>query len=206
MILCIDTITEFAGIALVDSKKSHVYLPFPEKKIAESIIATIEKAMKKAKAKLADLTGVMVIKGPGSFTSLRVALSVANQFAHQLKIPIVGLRTDEWWAHRTDEKSAVYLQSMNREEVYVGGRGMIPIASLKGSEKYLGQITAEHIQKLPSDFQSISKLKSIQETWLAAARLLTQKRAVHKRYALVEPFYGKEPTITKSKHHHPRRP
>lgn len=199
MILCIDTITEFAGIALVDAKKCHAYLPMKKEGMAESILKTIDQALRKARVKPTDLTGVLVICGPGSFTSLRVALAVANQFAHQLKIPIVGLRTDEWWMHRTQERPVVYLQSMNRAEVYLGGRGIVSIKALKGPACYLGQLSDEHKMALPQNFQAIKNLLSIQKTWVAAVRSLAQKSKAHKCYALVEPFYGKEPAITKSK-------
>lgn len=216
LILCIDTITEFAGITLVDSKKCYAYLLMKKEKIAETILQTIDKALKRTKICLrplvhvrrsgggkrggwtADLTGVLVIKGPGSFTGLRIGIAVANQFAHQLKIPIVGLRTDEWCKYRTDEKSAMYLQSMNHEEMYTI-KGIVPISSLRGPAKYFGELSDEHRAKLPPAFQEIKKFKSVQQTWIAAALDGADKFSAHKTYDLIEPFYGKEPTITKPK-------
>ncbi len=38
-----------------------------------------------------DTTGVMVNTGPGSFTGLRIGISIANTMAYSLNIPIVGL-------------------------------------------------------------------------------------------------------------------
>jgi len=93
MFLCIDTISSAAGITLVNSEFA-LHLPLDPQNSSEGIVTTIDKALKKAKISLADLQGIFVIKGPGSFTGLRVGLSVANQFAHQLKLPIVGLRTE----------------------------------------------------------------------------------------------------------------
>ncbi|MFH0820281.1 MAG: tRNA (adenosine(37)-N6)-threonylcarbamoyltransferase complex dimerization subunit type 1 TsaB [Candidatus Peregrinibacteria bacterium] len=205
MILCIDTITEHAGITLVDSKKSYGYQPFAGGKIAESILKTIDKVLRRARIQPTKLTGVLVIKGPGSFTSLRVGLAVANQFAHQLKIPIIGLRTDEWWLSRTDERPVMYLQSMNREEVYAAGAGaptiekLYQLYNLYKSYNFLGQLTDEHRAKLPPNWRELANLKSPADTWVAAAQVMADKPVAHKLYALVEPFYGKEPTITKSK-------
>ncbi len=43
-----------------------------------------------------DLEGVVCFAGPGSFTGLRIGLSVANSLAYSLKIPIVAAEGDAW--------------------------------------------------------------------------------------------------------------
>lgn len=45
---------------------------------------------------LPDLKGIVVYQGPGSFTGLRIGISVANALADGLKIPIVGTQNDIW--------------------------------------------------------------------------------------------------------------
>jgi tRNA threonylcarbamoyladenosine biosynthesis protein TsaB len=42
------------------------------------------------------LTGVVLFKGPGSFTGLRIGAAVANAIAYAQDIPIVGAAGDEW--------------------------------------------------------------------------------------------------------------
>lgn len=42
------------------------------------------------------LTGLIVYKGPGSFTGLRIGITIANTIAHEQKIPIVGTAGDDW--------------------------------------------------------------------------------------------------------------
>ena len=200
MFLCIDTITSAAGIT-VATPDSATYLPLDPQNSSEGIIETIDEALKQAKTTLADLEGVFVIKGPGSFTGLRVGLSVANQFAHQLKIPIIGLRTDEWWLFRTDEPDATYLQSMNKAEVYVSQSKK---GTIKNFEKlapcaWLGQLSESHQEWLPDAFKEIKNLNSIEGTWQKIVQKSTDPKAERKTYDLVEPFYGKEPNITKSK-------
>jgi len=231
MFLCIDTTTSAAGITLVGYGRLAIDLHHA----SEDILKKIDELVQGADIELSDLKGVFVIKGPGSFTGLRIGIAVANQFAHQLKIPIIGLRTDEWWSYRTDEKNFVYLQSMNKAEVYVakfktrpagsaalsGARWsdlpvpdramepagsvldfelkpkIIPIEKLSGKKLWLGQLSDEHRQKLPSGFKEITDLKSPEKTW----EQITKKTDVksQKTYDLIEPYYGKEPTITKSK-------
>lgn len=205
MILCIDTITEFAGVALVNGKKA-AYAPLPMNRQAETILPAVDALLAEVKKTPADLTGVLVISGPGSFTGLRVGIAVANQFAHQLQIPIIGLRTDEWWLLRTAKRPALYMQTLNRDEVYITGSSEKPrIEKVKDlylfykKAAFIGQLTPEHRAALPVGFKEIGKLKSVQTTWVAAAHAFLNKPIRQKTYALIEPFYGKEPTITRPK-------
>lgn len=200
MYLCIDTISSAAGITLT-SPHSTIHLPLDPQNSSEGIIPAIDEVLKKAKSTLADLTGVFVIKGPGSFTGLRVGLSVANQFAHQLKIPIVGLRTDEWWLSHTDQPDATYLQTMNKAEVYVsqGEKGLIKDFEKLTPCAWLGQLSEDHHARLSNDFNEITQIDSIEKTWQKATQILAAPDTEHRIYDLIEPFYGKGPSITKSK-------
>jgi len=200
MYLCIDTTTSEAGITLVGYGRQSID-PYHA---SEDILKKIDELIQKAGIKLADLKGVFVTKGPGSFTGLRVGIAVANQFAHQLKIPIIGLRTDEWWNYRTDKKDFVYLQSMNKAEVYLVKNGQSEILpatkipdQIRNDIIWLGQLSDEHRQKLPSDSKEITDLRTPEETWRLVTKTSNDKRPT--TYKLVEPCYGKEPTITKSK-------
>ncbi len=203
MYLCLDTISSAAGITLTshDSTKPTSYLPLDPQNSSEGIIPTIDEALKQANSTLADLNGVFVIKGPGSFTGLRVGLSVANQFAHQLKIPIIGLRTDEWWLKRTNKPDITYLQSMNRAEAYVVRGEKAQIIELEKITPctWLGQLTDNHCEKFSSDFKEITQLDSVESTWQKITQHLANPDAESRTYDLVEPFYGKDPSITKSK-------
>ena len=200
MFLCIDTISSTAGITLASSD-SATHLPLDPQNSSEGIIDTIDKALKKASTTLADLQGIFVINGPGSFTGLRVGLSVANQFAHQLKLPIVALRTDQWWLLRTDEPTSTYLQSMNRAEVYVsqGEKGIIKEIETLAPCTWLGELSPTHRDQLNSEFRELPDLFPIEKTWQKAVQKHANPAAAHRTYDLVEPFYGKEPNITKSK-------
>lgn len=203
MYLCIDTISESAGITIVNTD-SAVFLPLDPQNSSESIISIIDKVLKQSGATLSDLSGVFVIKGPGSFTGLRVGLTVANQFAHQLRIPIVGLCQDEWWLARTDEPEALYLQTMNKAEVYLSKEGRSSIKDVQelasySPAKWLGQVSDEHRSWLPSDFLEIQELLSVEETWRKVTQKNLDRDLPRRTYEAVEPFYGKDPAITKSK-------
>lgn len=45
---------------------------------------------------LSDIDGIVCFKGPGSFTGLRIGLSVANALAYALDIPVVAKSEKNW--------------------------------------------------------------------------------------------------------------
>lgn len=45
-----------------------------------------------------DIDGIVVFRGPGSFTGLRIGITVANTLAYGLSKPIVGASGDDWFA------------------------------------------------------------------------------------------------------------
>lgn len=63
---------------------------------SQILLPLIEQILKKNNLDYEDLTEVKVATGPGSFTGLRVGISVANALAFALKIPVNGkdLETD----------------------------------------------------------------------------------------------------------------
>jgi tRNA threonylcarbamoyladenosine biosynthesis protein TsaB len=50
-----------------------------------------------------DLEGIVCFKGPGSFTGLRIGLSVANSSAYGLNIPIIGTKGADWQSQAIDK-------------------------------------------------------------------------------------------------------
>lgn len=58
---------------------------------AERLLPMIEGLLAKASLEYCNLTRLAVITGPGTFTGLRIGLSVARGLALSLKIPCVGL-------------------------------------------------------------------------------------------------------------------
>jgi tRNA threonylcarbamoyladenosine biosynthesis protein TsaB len=91
MILVIDTAQKEARLALALDNKVEQYFWDAGRELSASILVEIEKLYKKVNQKIDDTEAIIVNSGPGSFTGLRIGISIANSFAYALDIPIVGV-------------------------------------------------------------------------------------------------------------------
>ena len=64
--------------------------------LATNLLTILEKTLEDANITWQDLTGLAVFRGPGSFTGLRIGITVMNTIASTLAIPIVGETGNEW--------------------------------------------------------------------------------------------------------------
>ncbi len=61
------------------------------RELSEELPGLIADSLSSLKLDYKDLTGIIGFKGPGSFTGLRIGITVINTIADQIKIPIVGI-------------------------------------------------------------------------------------------------------------------
>ena len=66
------------------------------RKLSGELLPHLEKLLFEQRAEWNKLTGVIVFRGPGSFTGLRIGCSVANAVAYAQNVPIVGTKGEEW--------------------------------------------------------------------------------------------------------------
>lgn len=97
MILTLRTDKPEAEIGLYgDNKELATVTWHAHRQLAETIHSNINRLFKEQDKTLNDLTGLVVYEGPGSFTGLRIGISVANAFAYSLHIPVVATTGEEW--------------------------------------------------------------------------------------------------------------
>jgi tRNA threonylcarbamoyladenosine biosynthesis protein TsaB len=65
-------------------------------KLSETLNSKIEKILDESSISYKELDGLAVFKGPGSFTGLRIGITVANTLAYSLSIPIVASIGENW--------------------------------------------------------------------------------------------------------------
>lgn len=93
MFLAINTATMRNELTLIE-KSASFPLSWPEKRReAEDLLPKIRSLLAEQGKRLHDLTGVLVITGPGSFSSLRVGVAAANALSYALNISLRALTT-----------------------------------------------------------------------------------------------------------------
>jgi tRNA threonylcarbamoyl adenosine modification protein YeaZ len=63
--------------------------------MSDKLLLNIKKVLNKNNEKLKNIDAIVVYRGPGPYTSLRVGISTANAIAYVLNIPIIGIKGDE---------------------------------------------------------------------------------------------------------------
>ncbi|MBP7062587.1 tRNA (adenosine(37)-N6)-threonylcarbamoyltransferase complex dimerization subunit type 1 TsaB [Ferrovibrio sp.] len=113
---CLAAIAEDARILAVQDGQD-----FPGRGHAEKLLPAIEAARLAAGITLADLDALAVTTGPGSFTGIRTALSVARGLSLALRRPLWGLSTTQALALQGAEagRATVALIDARRGEVYM---------------------------------------------------------------------------------------
>ena len=99
-------------LTLVDGDKRTGYEWAAERNLARDMLADLRDRLAENGASFADISGIGVFRGPGSFTGLRIGLAVLNTIAHEQRIPIVGVTGDAW-----REECLARLQNGRNDEI-----------------------------------------------------------------------------------------
>ena len=96
MILLLDTSTPECRLSLVDGDWRYDATWEANRELAKGLLSYIQTQLESHQKTWTDLTGLGVFKGPGSFTGLRIGITVLNTIADSENIPIVGETGDDW--------------------------------------------------------------------------------------------------------------
>ncbi|MFB1052214.1 tRNA (adenosine(37)-N6)-threonylcarbamoyltransferase complex dimerization subunit type 1 TsaB [Paraliobacillus sp. JSM ZJ581] len=97
-ILAIDTSNETLGVAIYDDHTNSVLIEHKENskaKHSKRLMPVIDQVMKTVALLPQDLTKIIVAKGPGSYTGVRIGLSTAKMMGWTLNIPVIGVSSLE---------------------------------------------------------------------------------------------------------------
>lgn len=113
MYLALRTDSPQAELYLYDGEQQMAHeLLQADRRLALELPGHIETFLGAAGKTFADLEGLLVFRGPGSFTGLRIGITVMNTIAYGQNIPIVGTNGDDWL-----DDGVSYLQNEENHQV-----------------------------------------------------------------------------------------
>jgi tRNA threonylcarbamoyladenosine biosynthesis protein TsaB len=122
-ILAFDTSTEWLSVAAGDGTTWHEHLERAGAANSERLLPAIDTVLAAAGWTLADIDGIAFGAGPGAFTGVRIACSVAQGLAFGANVPVVPVPTlaalaQTAWRERGSTRVLACLDARMRE-VYV---------------------------------------------------------------------------------------
>ena len=208
--LAINTASSKTAIALFEIKNSSVKLLAKnswaaKNNEAEKLMPAIDKLLKKKKINYENLRQIYAIKGPGSFTGLRVGVTVANTIAALVDAELFGVTTFEFLHSQTElpillfaGKGGVFLsEKISKKAELINLPELNEVLQKRKIAKVSGDITKEQIKVLEK-----VKFQKLKNDFGAVMGKIIAKNLGEKLYEsvkLVKPVYIKGPNISMPK-------
>ena len=94
--LFISTATKRLILSIIkDNNILYIYNEYNDNSLSERIMPVIDEAINKSKIELSDIDKIYVVNGPGSFTGIRVGITIAKTIAWALKKDIYTISSLE---------------------------------------------------------------------------------------------------------------
>ena len=118
-VLVIDTCGEVGGVALGDGEDVVASEVLPAREASSALLPAIARLMEEQGWALAELDGVGVVIGPGSFTGVRVGLAAAKGLCEAAGLGLVGVSRLEVLAEAGGLSDGFAVLDAGRGEFYV---------------------------------------------------------------------------------------
>ncbi len=122
-LLCLETSTTNCSVALSKENQMIAIKEVSDKGYshAEKLHIFIDEILKENKVSAKDIVAIVISKGPGSYTGLRIGVSAAKGLCYAWGIPLIAVNTLESLAHQikvTNNNLIVPMLDARRMEVY----------------------------------------------------------------------------------------
>lgn len=95
IILTIRTDKPEAEVGLYDDNNQLAYETWPaHRELSDTLHKKIKGILDSQQKDFKDIQGIVCFQGPGSFTGLRIGITVADAFAYGLDVPVVATQND----------------------------------------------------------------------------------------------------------------
>ncbi len=163
---------------------------------AEKLMPAIEQMLNQNNLSYENIDQIYCVKGPGSFTGLRIGVTVANTISYLTNTKLFSISTFEYLHHKTDlpvilyaGSGGVYLSESIKAEIELLN---LDEMNQKGIAEVSGDITGIQKEQLTN-----IKFRETDESFgTTMLKLINEDRKPEK---IIHPLYIKSPSITKSK-------
>lgn len=101
--LVLDTSSPTVSVAVGDEEEVRAELTFPQRQSSRRLIDGIDECCRTAGVSVGELDGILALRGPGSFTGLRIGLATVLGLHQATGVPATALSTLEALAWALDE-------------------------------------------------------------------------------------------------------
>ncbi len=123
-LLLIDTAGDEGSVALADTSLAQVVVAserLPGRSSSERLVPAVRRLLLGADWMLGEMSAIVVLHGPGSFTGVRVGVSAAKGLSEAAGIPVIAVSRLAVLAGSVEENGLVYaVLDAGRGEFYVG--------------------------------------------------------------------------------------
>lgn len=98
-ILGIDTSDKICKVKLFKEDEDKIFEKewLADRGLSKGLLRFLEDFLKENHLSFWDVKGLVIFKGPGSYTGLRIGITVFNTYSDTTKIPIVGEMGEDWF-------------------------------------------------------------------------------------------------------------
>ena len=195
MILGINTCTQKIEICIVEelSKKS-IYYESKEhqKNDSEFILESLNLFLKDFGKSIFDIKKIVCVKGPGSFTAVRIGVIIANTIQSQTNCELFEVDTLQYLNYFCSEDKKLIL-SAGGKEFYTYENQNINLVNFNDiqNENFEGEISKKQLEKLNIKFNFVGINYSLKDYLVD----FTKEKFILKKVDSIEPNYVKEANI-----------
>ncbi|MBI95612.1 tRNA (adenosine(37)-N6)-threonylcarbamoyltransferase complex dimerization subunit type 1 TsaB [bacterium] len=154
MILGINTCTQKIEICLIWDGKVEYNSSLHQKNDSEFILNSLNQILDKIGKTVFDIKKIVCVKGPGSFTAVRIGVIIANTLKSQTNCELFEIDTLNYLNYFCGSEEKLLL-SAGGSEFYRLINGEIKLLNFKEipNQKYLAEVSKKQIEKLDLNFE-----------------------------------------------------
>jgi tRNA threonylcarbamoyladenosine biosynthesis protein TsaB len=116
--LAIDTATDVASVAVMVGEQTFAHAVRGARQQSAQILSLIEQILAQAKLSLAQISGIVVGDGPGSFTGLRIGWAAAKGLVQERHLPLITIPSMLAAAHAAGVETVAACYDALRGQVF----------------------------------------------------------------------------------------